>query len=1763
MQKKSAPQSASSGTAKVSARSGAGERSIGAGRIARSNLAIMLAAAVLLAIMVFGAANQTPGGDSFAPAPSLLTASGWIEPIERNRFLRLPAIRANLNAVTFNADGRRGWAVGEAGTIVHTDDGGETWVEQNSPLSAAAALTPKPGKVSAFGWLPQARAQEAPPAPPPSGRPSQNRINAPGDSPANLPNQMAPLPASKAGLLSGSESASTANNPPAGPAALRQLAPQRQQSGNAQTEVAPATRGAPETASRPVTNKVQPPSVAKQAGQTPVQQTTVPRAAASAGEPVEQVKPPEATEPTTTATTTELAAGGDQGGDPLRADLRGVFFNADGQRGWAVGSNGTILATGNGGANWQVQMSATKSLFRSVAFSADGQRAWAVGDRGTILATSNGGINWQAQTSGTTSWLESVTLSADGQRGWAVGEDGTVLATRDGGATWLAQTSGTKSSLLSVALSADGQRGWVVGTGGTILATRDGGATWQAQTSGITSRLQSVASSPDGQRGWAVGQDGTMLATRDGGATWQAQTSGTKSWLQSVALSADGQRGWAVGDDGTMLATRDGGATWQARTSGTKSWLQSVAQSADGQRSWAVGNEGTILATRDGGATWQAQTSGTKSWLYSVALSADGQLGWAVGDGGTILATRDGGGTWQAQTSGTKSWLWSVALSADGQRGRAVGNGGTILATRDGGATWQAQTGGTKSLLLSVALSVDGQRGWAVGDDGTVLATRDGGVTWQAQTSGTKSGLYSVALSADGQRGWVAGREGTILATRDGGATWQVQTSGAKSALRSIAFATDGQRGWAVGNEGTILATRNGGDTWQAQKNGTKSWTKSQLQSVAFSTDGQRGASAGYDGTILSTRDGGEHWEPASYRRYPAPWFYAASILLLAGAAALCYRNLRNLRPERQVHSIVDKGESDEPISRIDQDRLGFGPLALGLAGYLRNAATLPPLTVAISAPWGRGKSSVMRMLETEMAKVGVKSVWFNAWHHQKEKVMLAALLQSIRERALPFWLSFDGVRFRIRLLWLRLRAHTWLALIGFCALLLPVWHLAYAAREWITNKPETGRGWVEYLADSLAHFWDAGNGVANKQLFDKLADGKLTEFAAGLTAAILGKPEVLLDGLGMVLLAGVLFVLFAYGLRAFPDSPAVLLASLANKSNQGDIEAQTGYRQRFKMHFADVCEALRPRTMLIFIDDLDRCEPDKTAEMLEAVNYLVNSGRCFIVLGMARNVVEAQLAHHYKDLADAYSLVMRVSNAGNQKSASGPAGIGSPMPITGAATADAAQHDRITYVQSYLRKLINLEVRVPQLRPEQIKQLLEIEQQQQDERRVWRKRADAAGRWWHGWARVPVRWGLALAGATWLVFTVTSGLESWNKNRLDTLKKGRVIAEATLTSIGDSERRIAVALDYARGTEKKIANDLFDHFGIAVAGLAFNLPVERRAPSGAIDSEICAPPATTSAVDKPGLAATAEAVGRTRLLNCWKQTALAARAIETQHKNVRTALEAASAAKVRDDFGRIEREGAKARNAAEQVEGAAGMAARPSAAKPGATPEASPGRDSGGASGGMVDHHVGPATWPYWLMLVAILAAGIFFVARREPYVLHDERQFEESMGIWSELLDFQPELAVPREIKRYQNRARFYAMRLRAISAPLKWIDRVIDRFDQRAEPKPVLKTSIAEEVIVGLTAVYQICPQLLARYSPLFGGLQQPEADSAAAKVLVEVRAIIEKYNRHAQQQKDYGRDFAVWPSGFEAVRSFVEIVEEFQPAREDSANMRPAA
>jgi photosystem II stability/assembly factor-like uncharacterized protein len=609
-----------------------------------------------------------------------------------------------------------------------------------------------------------------------------------------------------------------------------------------------------------------------------------------------------------------------------------------------------------------------------------------------------------------------------------------------------------------------------------------------------------------------------------------------------------------VGEGGTIFSTANGGQDWQAQTSGVRAWLRSVSFS-DAQHGWAVGEKGTILATANGGQDWHAQASGVVEWLYAVHFN-DAQHGWAVGGSGTILATANGGQDWYAQASGAKAGLYSVHFS-DVQNGWAVGEGGTILATANGGQDWHPQTSGVAVWLSCVRFS-DAQRGWAVGIDGTILGTVNGGQEWQTQASRVMVWLKSVYYS-DTQHGWTMGEQGTILTDANGEQDWQAQTSGVTTWLESTYF-SDAQHGWAVGWNGTILATANGGKTWQ----------KTLLPPKVFAEGRPK----------LAT--------------YPSP---LALVALLFSLLFL----IHSLHAYYGKPHLLQGGISDAPIDDSADDLLGRTALAKTLADLIRNRDTVPPLAVAVTAPWGSGKSSLLGLLKQEL-RGEVYPVWLNAWHYQNDSQLLAALMEHVRDQALPPLLSVDNVLFRVRLLAWRCPWRGLGVLVG----------AAVAAGYW--GYGEDWRGYDGWLAAKSSPYL----AVVKDSLLWPVA------------AVVLG------------VLAAYAVLKMAYSaLAAF--SPE--LVAVAGKWGQATGEAvqvadwskDAGLRFRFGQDFEAVAHALGKGRLLLLIDDLDRCEPKQIETVMRTLNFLfATPAPCYAVVAMDWIYVINALGLAFKDLAKA-----------------------------------------------------------------------------------------------------------------------------------------------------------------------------------------------------------------------------------------------------------------------------------------------------------------------------------------------------------------------------------------------------------------------------------------------------------------------------------------------------------------------------------------------
>ena len=287
--------------------------------------------------------------------------------------------------------------------------------------------------------------------------------------------------------------------------------------------------------------------------------------------------------------------------------LHSIFF-IDQNKGWAVGSKGTLLQTLDGGNNWKPRGASTDDVVRDIFFI-DEKNGWLVVEvnayqlktvdepRAYLMKTTDGGDNWkriEIKGFDIDAILVRAVFNRSG-RGWTFGEGGSIYATQDAGDTWTKLRSPTRRLLLG-GFFVDNDRGWIVGAGATIIQTSDGGDTWyQSTLPQVEKSVRFTATSfVDNRKGWAVGSGGNVYSTDNGGRTWQRQESTVSVDLFDVKF-VDAQEGWAVGAEGTIIHTSDGGQHWTTERSGTQHPLERVFFT-NRNRGWAVGFGGTVVA---------------------------------------------------------------------------------------------------------------------------------------------------------------------------------------------------------------------------------------------------------------------------------------------------------------------------------------------------------------------------------------------------------------------------------------------------------------------------------------------------------------------------------------------------------------------------------------------------------------------------------------------------------------------------------------------------------------------------------------------------------------------------------------------------------------------------------------------------------------------------------------------------------------------------------------------------------------------------------------------------------------------------------------------------------------------------------------------------------------------------------------------------------------------------------------------------------------
>ncbi|HKP76204.1 MAG TPA: P-loop NTPase fold protein [Longimicrobiaceae bacterium] len=358
------------------------------------------------------------------------------------------------------------------------------------------------------------------------------------------------------------------------------------------------------------------------------------------------------------------------------------------------------------------------------------------------------------------------------------------------------------------------------------------------------------------------------------------------------------------------------------------------------------------------------------------------------------------------------------------------------------------------------------------------------------------------------------------------------------------------------------------------------------------------------------------------------------------------------------------------------RDRLGFEPYVNAVAAFITNSETKGPLTLAVEGEWGSGKSSFMRQVQKairfgpggeEPAQAGGMkrllaalnprhdpgplTVWFNPWRHDREDALWAAFaLEFLRDissqlspaRRLSGHLKLLCTRFSWRDGGWEFARMVLLAMLALTIVGVVLTMVLYNPKfvKLFTTDLKSGRG----LVGTLLKLGGAAGALALG-----VSVGKEVK-------SFMGNP-------------------FRVGLKQYVKSP--------------DYQARISFVEQFHRDFGKMIGAYAGgEKVYVFIDDLDRCQVPRAADLMQALNLMIATEQPLVfIIGMDREKIAASLAVKFKDVIPY---------------------IGGPESLSERPWAHADATAGLEFGSEFIEKFVQVSIRVPQPRESDITRLLE-----------------------------------------------------------------------------------------------------------------------------------------------------------------------------------------------------------------------------------------------------------------------------------------------------------------------------------------------------------------------------------------------------------------------------------------------------------------------
>ncbi len=193
-----------------------------------------------------------------------------------------------------------------------------------------------------------------------------------------------------------------------------------------------------------------------------------------------------------------------------------------GQRLVAVGDRGHVLLSDDEGHTWRQVIVPTRAMLTGVSF-ASATHGWAVGHDGVILATTDGGNTWMRQKADAD--LETVFLDvyfSSPEYGLAVGAYGKCLLTLDGGKNWLPAAPIPDEVHINQITPTATDTLYLAGEAGTLLTSADARKPWRKCEVSYEGSFFGVVPLDSGLL-LAYGLRGNVFVSANAGATWTSR----------------------------------------------------------------------------------------------------------------------------------------------------------------------------------------------------------------------------------------------------------------------------------------------------------------------------------------------------------------------------------------------------------------------------------------------------------------------------------------------------------------------------------------------------------------------------------------------------------------------------------------------------------------------------------------------------------------------------------------------------------------------------------------------------------------------------------------------------------------------------------------------------------------------------------------------------------------------------------------------------------------------------------------------------------------------------------------------------------------------------------------------------------------------------------------------------------------------------------------------------------------------------------------